>query len=582
MNKQITFMARDKKIEDILFANDIYRIPRYQRFYAWGEDQIVEFWNDLIVNEDRPFFIGSFIFNCEETAKTGWIGIIDGQQRLLTMTILAAVIRDLARNLDNTEAADRYQWFCIAKRHLSGEETFRIKCSDSLADYFEKYIQKTNDNIFESKPNTAEEKKVKNNYIYFYNRVFHEIDRYVNKSDKEDYLQKLIEAIAALLVIDIRIESEEDAYEIFETTNARGLELSIADLLKNTVFKNMVVKDGKDIAKEKWTDIINNVPPVATAPGTEMARFIRYYWISKYRFIAGKQLYREIKKEISRWDSFLADLHSASQDYNLIVEGNEADWDDIENGEKIYKSISALRIMRITQCNVLLLSIIRNLNKLGTNPLRTIQYLEKFSFVYSAVCGLPGNQVEKIYSKFALRIEETVKNSSEKRLPGNIQKILDEFEKELLDLKPSIEVFQESFNEISYKKSEPSRQLIKYILSEINELDESGEYRIDFNVVNIEHLLPQKPHKTWGVSKNEIKGYVNNLGNLTLIHEKLNSFASNAPIKEKIEHLRKSEIPMTQKLVKRLEDTNYIWNEDEILKRQKEMAEIAYYKVWNF
>ena len=583
MDKQLVINAREKTIGDVLFANDIFRIPRYQRSYAWGVDDITEFWNDLIVSEEGTFYLGSLTFNCEELSKTGWIDIIDGQQRLLTITILAAVIRDLIKKLGNDKISDKYQWHCIIISHLKrGEETYRIKCSDSLNEYFQKYIQEVGNDIRESNPRTPEEKRVKNNYIFFFDKLSDRLEQYINKSDKEKYLQQLIETLATLQIIDIRTTSEEHAYEIFETTNARGLELSVGDLLKNTVFKNIGERNGKDIAKELWTDIENNIPSTGTGYGTDMARFLRYYWISKYKFVSQKRLFREIKKEISSWDIFLSDLHSASYDYNKILLSSEYDWSDIKHGEKIHKSLMSLRIMRVIQCHVLLLSILRNYQKLHTNPLKIIQLIEKFSLMYSTICKLPGNQPENIYSRYAIAIENVIQNRNPKKIPGQILKIFEDFKKELIDLKPSFEVFKDYFDDVMYKSSEQGRQLIKYILSEINNLDESGEYKIDFNVVNIEHILPQTPDKAWGLTKNDIKGYVNKLGNLTLLHEKLNSAASSSPISEKIEYFRKSKIPMNQKLVQRLSRTNYAWNEEEIDKRHNELAEIAYNRVWNF
>ena len=583
MDPQLVINAREKTIGNVLFANDIFRIPRYQRSYAWGADDINEFWNDLLTTEESELYLGSLTFNCEEQSKTGLIDIIDGQQRLLTITILAAVIRDLAIKVGSDKVADKYQSHCIVISHLKRGDTYRILCSDSLEEYFQKHIQMVGNDILESKTNTSEENRVKKNYEFLYSKVSAILDGYVNKSDKEKYLQQLIEKIAALQVIDIRTISEEHAYQIFEATNARGLELSVGDIVKNTVFKNIRATDGKDVAKELWTEIENNVPsPTGASYGTDMARFLRYYWLSKYKFVSQKQLYKEIKKEITQWDDFLLDLHTASCDYNKLIDPSAYSWADIKHGDEISKSLFSLRIMRVLQCNVLLLNILRNLKRMETDPMRIIKLIEKFHFMYSAVCKLPGNHPENIYSKYAIEIEKEFQNGNPKKIAGNIQRTLEHFKNELVELKPSFEIFKESFSEISYKTSEQSRQLIKYILSKINNLDESGEYKIDFNVVNIEHLLPQTPDKAWGLTKDDIKGYVNRLGNLTLLHVKLNSATSNSPIEEKIEYLRKSEIAMNQKLIQRLETNNYEWNEKQINDRHEELANIAYYTVWNF
>ena len=91
--------------------------------------------------------------------------------------------------------------------------------------------------------------------------------------------------LADLIVIRVVIESESDAYEIFETTNARGVDLSVADLLKNLIFRNMKVKVDKDDAKETWQHIGSNVE--ASGNGG-LQRFLRYYWLSKQKFVQEK------------------------------------------------------------------------------------------------------------------------------------------------------------------------------------------------------------------------------------------------------------------------------------------------------
>ena len=108
MSTNIKFKAEEKLVGEILFGSFYkFRIPRYQRPYAWGIDQISDFWNDLI-SEDDFVFIGNFIFNNEPLSRTGYIDIIDGQQRILSITIFIAVLRDMLDKID-AESAKRYQ-----------------------------------------------------------------------------------------------------------------------------------------------------------------------------------------------------------------------------------------------------------------------------------------------------------------------------------------------------------------------------------------------------------------------------------------------------------------------------------------
>lgn len=388
----------------------------------------------------------------------------------------------------------------------------------------------------------------------------------------------LRDKIADLIIIHIRIANEEDAYEIFETTNARGVDLSVADLLKNFIFKKIPEKENKDFAKEIWTEITNNVQ----ATNTDLKKFIRYYWISKYSFVTEKKLFKEIKKEITNWNQFLQDMWDSSEWYYKLYEGNRKDFFSLKNGGEIYDSILALRLMGVSQCYVLLLSILSNYNKLGTNPLDIIKLIENFTFHYSAVSKLPGNKVEKIYSKYAIKIQNVIDNDSEKNIHKNIQKIFKNIEKDLLTEKPLKEVFISSFNDLVYKNSSQVRMLIKYILSYFNSFyRKTKEEIINFNNVNIEHILPLNPDDSWGLSKKEIKPYVNNLGNLTIISKEINSKVQNKTIAKKLPDLKDSALPVTKKLIEEYFDKNKMdWGEAEIKKRQKDMAELAYNNIW--
>jgi len=217
MQNQMTFDAKDKKLSEVLFAHRKFCVPRYQRPYTWSIEEISEFWEDLILSKE-PYFLGSFIFNSELEESTGFVDIIDGQQRLLSITIFISVLRDLAKSIDG-ETANRYQIQDIAILERSGKETYRILPADPLKDYFGKYVQSGKENIMNSEPATIEELRVKENYEYFAEKVKSELSRFKNNEAKIDALNKLRQKVSDLIVIDVGITREEDAYEIFETTN---------------------------------------------------------------------------------------------------------------------------------------------------------------------------------------------------------------------------------------------------------------------------------------------------------------------------------------------------------------------------
>jgi len=175
--------------------------------------------------------------------------------------------------------------------------------------------------------------------------------------------------------------------------------------------------------------------------------------------------------------------------------------------------------------------LLRNHKHIGQSFIHTVELIEKFTFIYSVVCKQPANRVERLYSKYAVELEAAVRQSQRKKRDKMVSSILSRLENDLRELLPTEALFIESFLKLDYRNSEQRRQLIKYILSKFNSYYQpTDEHRIDFNRVNIEHILPRKPNDEWGLSANEIKPYVNLLGNLTLLSNWTRRFwSSNNP-----------------------------------------------------
>ena len=573
----ILFDAEDKSLHDILFGKEKYKIPRYQRPYSWTKDQVADLWNDL--KDEETSFLGSFVFNYEFIEKDNFIEVIDGQQRLITFTILSAVLRDLYRELKDEKKADLTQTSIIEFRHnITGEPTYRLKCGDTLSRFFEKNIQSNDAQISISKPYRKEEKRIKENYEYLREQIIEELDQIEEKSKKIQYLDSLKKKLADLRIIWIRIDNDNDAYSIFETVNARGADLTAADLLKNYLFSKIHNKEeGIDSAKDAWLNIEDNVEE---AKGLSVSKFIRYHWLSKYSFVSEKNLYKEIKKTITDPESFLSELEKSSEFYfKMTSDGvNAKTWQeevsDRKSGLKIFEALQGLKIMGITQCYPLLLCLLANREKIGMDLSSTFKTIENYHFVYSAICKQPGNKVEKLYFQTARRIQEALQLKPQSKVLKGVNSALSEFRNKL-EIPPE-EFFIEKFMEVEYK----NYPLVVYILSNIEKAKGgTDEQIVNFSKVNIEHILPKDPTQ-WKLTKNEIKEYVDNLGNLTLISERINGSMGNLPLKQKIEFIKKSKLNINKELVKKIEQNKGKWGKKEIADRQHEIAEFAHDTVW--
>lgn len=160
--------------------------------------------------------------------------------------------------------------------------------------------------------------------------------------------------------------------------------------------------------------------------------------------------------------------------------------------------------------------------------------------------------------------------------------MFNEFKEELRELLPQEEYFIEKFSEVKYSISEKGKKLVYYILNKYNQfLSSNSETVINFDEVNIEHFLPQKP-ESWGLTKAEIKDYIHSIGNLTLIHRRLNSKMGNKPIEDKIPALEESELNINKDLLSVISEAENKWDEDVIAKRAKKISSLAYSSIWSF
>ena len=558
-----------------------FKIPRFQRQYTWEEKQIEEFWDTII--SDTPVFLGTVIFDIREKEVNNIIEIIDGQQRYLTIQIFGSVVRNIIRlegkkNNDSKfkQKSNGINTRIIGAQDDDDDERFYnyLIPGDSINKFFERHIQNNppdliSDELIVNK--NSEEERVKKAYLKFHSLITKEIENFTY-DQKYDWLKSLIDdKLSKHFFVKIEIENEELAYEIFETVNAKGVDLSVADLIKNQIFKNVVGADEKhlDSAKEKWSQILESIDSIEFS----LKDFLSYYWTSKYEYVSDKKLYSTIREKFKsnskQWESFLNDLKNNSEYLKLIISGS---LEDIEShfgndkGEalKVYNSLRVLRSTNAKTWIILYMSLFRNLDSTGNkNPNIPLllsnrwEIIQKFTFLYFQILSLPGNWYFKLISDLAKKIEQY---SSEKKAKKDFVELFKndlftQFKTKLV----SYETFEEGFKTIEYKDDQKSRLIIRYVLNELeNKIGGSTDEGYDENKVSIEHILPRDP-KEWKISKAQIKPYVNTLGNLTLIGKKLNGELGNKRIEEKIFIIEKnnSKLSLVKELVEKVKSKDW-------------------------
>lgn len=613
-NPRITFEANDSNLGNSFFGrHSEFVIPRYQRPYSWTKDQVNDFWNDLIDNQSN-YFIGSVIFNTRN-ASNDKIEVIDGQQRLLTSTIFCRALLDITREIDNSRAEliqlQDFAW----ENPTTFERVFKLTPGETTFSFFRDYIQigkrvhsgeietTLSNNIREislhsNREITVEEKLIYSNYHIFKQKISEYLSSFSSSSEKIQKIGELRGKLRNLGIVEIRVQSDEAAYEIFETTNARGLDLSVTDLLKNYIFRNVNNEDGSsDSAILKWNEILDNIDKSKE----QMSRFIRYFWLSRYDFVEMKKLFRAIKENTSDWGKLLEDLEEDSKIYKLIsidnqtyleeyiiAQGNEG---AIRHVGRIISSIVSIKKMNITQHKVYVISILRNLKNLEYDPTLIFETLEKFSFMFNKVCSLRSVAVEKLFSKFAIDLQnKSLPSIPLSRRRSDVQSSFSAFINKLLELKPDEENFKGSFRSLKYNDG-GDNFLMSYILQKIDShLMNSNELSHNIRELSIEHILPQNPVH-WGLTSEQVENYVHNIGNLTLLDRRINGRANNYRLIQQDENgtevgklltYESSELNITIKLVERIRNNDNNWNEESIVERTNYFADLAFDEIWNF
>lgn len=576
----MSFTATDSDFSELWGSMERkYIIPRYQREYSWGIDNLVTFWDD--VHTEREFFFGSVVLKDPEN-RGDRIEIIDGQQRMLTMTILYAAIRDVIRELGDSEIANGVHSQYIIQRRGIRDSEYIIQPTDGLRDYFERSIQSRNPDF--RNPGTKEHKRVKKNYDWLKKKIQ---ERLISESLEGNIhiLSDLIERMNAMQIIRIKVTDSYDAYRIFETVNATGVDLSVADLLKNMVFRNLLPDEisGEDTAQKKWTEMKENLAEI----NIEVARFVRYHWISSRETVTMGNLYKSVKAktQMYAWEELLSSLHSDSKLLNNLMNGTIPNPRSLVDVQRINSKLKAINEMGFSQCYVLLLSILRNRERLNFSwgeLYELVSEIENFNFVYHTICSRPANRVETFYSRTAIVIQEiTNDEDGRNRFQSRIESIYNELD----ELKPSRVEFVEDFkSRTKYTTSTKKKNLIRYILARLEERDypeQVAERPID-NSISIEHILPQKPEEHWGLTEEEVESYVHLIGNLVLVGIDFNVNARNYELERKILELRESGIRTTVDLLSQIVQENPpIWTKQEIENRTNLLAEISYDELWS-
>ncbi|NEO39006.1 MAG: hypothetical protein F6J90_22775 [Moorea sp. SIOASIH] len=163
-------------------------------------------------------------------------------------------------------------------------------------------------------------------------------------------------------MIYITVKEDYQAYTIFETLNARGMNLSFVDLIKNKLFKELNQQHPDDTAKTKWKKLRFLISSREGLGNLNLETFVRHWWISRYSYVSAEKVYKDFRK---KWNNneiyanqFIDDLISDAEKYIKIASPTWDDWKQQEEKD-IYRSLNAIKIFEVSQNRPFILSLLR-------------------------------------------------------------------------------------------------------------------------------------------------------------------------------------------------------------------------------
>lgn len=560
--------AQDKEIQELL-RGTFFKIPRFQRAYSWETDEVEDFWTDIVENQDANYFIGSVVAYIVDKPM---VGLVDGQQRFTTITIILSAIREKFKELGEDELARGVQNY-IEGQDADNKKQF-ILAPESSYPYFQREIQKYDlINLNHSSNDISfEESKIKDAYTLVKKLLNEYLEKFrLNKESstyKETLIQKVKELrskILKLKLVYILLDNEVDAYLIFETLNARGKELNVSDLVKNLLLKNLPNSHvDYDESQALWQTLIDKLESVKDKQDkTIVDQYLYHYWNATHSITTAKKLFPTIKDTLGEkpedCENFLKNLVENSECYLNILDPETIE--KITKNKPLIYSLKVIQELKIKIIYPLLLSLLISNKKeiISTRLLKNfVSTIEQFHFQFNGVCRRKtGGTLTTLYNETAQKVYNT-------NDVNDINAIFIDFKKSLSKIAVSKEEFVLNFEKLSYdNKNIKHKNIIKYSLFMILESVSHKPYSGEFTDLTIEHLLSQSSKTS----------YMSNIGNLVLVGSKLNNEKlKDLELKDKIKILEEHKYPLLENFIDPLWDAS----EDKINIRSKQLGEKIY------
>ena len=560
--------ANETKVDKFLATNETtFAIPVYQRNYDWALFQCKQLLHDIIEigknDKGNAHFIGSIVYVHDDVYTASGLTeltIIDGQQRLTTITLIYIALYRLAKELNNQMLVNRIHKTYLINEFAPETEKLKLKPTENNKDALKHILNSENGEEFKG-----------------YSKIIENFDYFRSAIDEGNF-EIVQRGLSKLIFVDIALDRQKDnPQRIFESLNSTGLELSQADLIRNYILMGLSRTNQDKIYKNYWEVIEQNAKD-ETLNKTRVSEFIRDFLTLKNKEIPNKSdVYAKFKENhptstIEELEFVLIELKSLVRYYNKLTNPkNEVD-------KEIRTQLEYINRLEINVAFPFLMKVYEDFSKSIIDKYTFITILSLVqSFTFRRfILGLPTNALNKIFMNLYDKIEvdsylfsiqkSLLQRSGVQRFPRDTETINALREKDVYNIKPKNRT---------------------YLLERLENYQNNEPVVIEGNSdITIEHIFPQNPDAKWKIELgteeyNSIKeNYLNTIGNLTLSgnNGKLGnkSFLEkrNMNSDEKEQGYIYSRLWLNRDLKDKLK-----WDKEEIEKRANEISN-RFIKIW--
>ncbi len=553
-------------LKELLSNGKSYSVPPYQRDYSWKQEHWEDLWEDLLNAEANreDHYMGSVVV---ESGERKLFRIIDGQQRMATLSILILACVDYlyalaAEGVDS--AANNERASLLESSYLGAKDpttlriTPKLKLNANDDDFFQLNVAQRKRPQGGLRGLRDSEKLLWDCFVFFSRKVQEKFSRRKKGEEVAAFVSEIV--TERLVFISVRVQDQLSAYTVFETLNARGLELTETDLLKNYLLSlaDRLSKSQMEPVLRQWARITSRAG-IAAFP-----EFLRHHLNSQREYVRQKQLFKTIKRDVVTLDQVFALLDRLEADaawYEALNDHSSEFWLDYQGARE---HVRVLNLFNVSQFTPLILSA-KDVFTTPEDLVEILRYCAVVSVRFNGVGRRSTHILEEVYNRAALEIRR-----------GGV-KTLAALRQSLRPIYVPDEEFEADFSALRLRNRSTSGKRLRYLLAKIERQLSGADISDEAMAATVEHILPENPDDKWEHFTTEaFERSVERVGNYSLLERGLNNQAAgNKPFVQKQEVYALSEYQTSKELVDYPE-----WTEETIGKRQGAMARVAK-TVWS-